>query len=115
MSPHYIVSKEAASAALDGDLPGLKAYLDDNLHLVNQPTIFQSRLLHLACKMGHTHVVHYLLNLGADVGALDYGTPPLLHPSHTPLMALPFPQPSKACKRSCLTTQMPCSCGRNAA
>ena len=71
--PHYIVSKEAAKAACIGDVAFLSAYLTNNLHLVNQPTIFQSKLLHIACKAGQVEAAQYLISQGANVGALDYG------------------------------------------
>ena len=73
MSPLYIVSKEAALAACVGDLPYLAAYLADGHHLINQPTIFQSKLLHIACKAGQFEVAKFLILKGANIAALDYG------------------------------------------
>jgi hypothetical protein len=52
----------------------LELYLNRNPHLVNAPTVFQSKLIHIATKTGQSEIVQLLLDLGADVGALDYGT-----------------------------------------
>lgn len=68
-----LVSKEAATAAHVGDLPALKAYLDEDRRLVNLPTIFQSKLLHIACKNGQLEIARYLISAGANIAALDYG------------------------------------------
>ncbi len=71
--PHHHVSKEAVLAACNGDLQSLESYLISNPHLLNAPSVFQSKLIHVATKTSQPEVVQLLLRLGADVGALDYG------------------------------------------
>jgi len=71
---HHFISHEAAAAACCGDVKALENYLTRNPHLVNAPSVFQSKLIHIATKTGQSEIVQLLLDLGADVSALDYGT-----------------------------------------
>jgi len=71
--PHHSISHEAATAACCGDVQALEQYLKRDPHLIDAPSVFQSKLIHIATKTGQTEVVQLLLDLGADVGALDYG------------------------------------------
>ena len=71
--PHHFVSHEAVAAACCGDVEALEKYLRKDPHLLDAPSVFQSKLIHIATKTGQPDVVTLLLELGADVGALDYG------------------------------------------
>ena len=71
--PYHLISSDVAKAATVGDVGAVRYYLERNPERVNAPSIFQSKLLHIASKAGHASVVQLLIELGADVKALDYG------------------------------------------
>lgn len=71
--PYNILSNDVTTAAANGDFEGVRAYLAKNPHLVNSPSIFQSKLLHIAAKAGYADIVKLLIESGADISALDYG------------------------------------------
>jgi ankyrin repeat protein len=50
----------------------VQEYLDANPHQLDNRTIFQSNLLHIAARNGQTDIVQELLNRGIGVDALDF-------------------------------------------
>ena len=58
--------------AVRGDAKIVADYLDDNPNQLDNRTIFQSTLLHIAARNGRLQVAVELLRRGIDVNALDY-------------------------------------------
>ena len=58
--------------AVRGDAKTVADYLDDNPNQLDNRTIFQSTLLHIAARNGRLQVAVELLRRGIDVNALDY-------------------------------------------
>lgn len=58
--------------AVRGDAKGVAEYVDANPNQLDNRTIFQSTLLHIAARNGRLQVALELLNRGIDVNALDY-------------------------------------------
>ena len=58
--------------AVRGDAKTVAEYLDDNPNQLDNRTIFQSTLLHIAARNGRLQVAVELLRRGIDVNALDY-------------------------------------------
>ncbi len=50
----------------------MQDYLDANPHQLDNRTLFQSNLLHIAARNGQTAIVEELLRRGSDLDALDY-------------------------------------------
>ena len=100
--PYHLISSDVAKAATVGDVGAVRYYLERNPERVNAPSIFQSKLLHIASKAGHASVVQLLIELGADVKALDYGKQAFVAvlpvrfcmPGHAPGMHQPSVRPS---------------------
>ena len=62
----------------------MSEYLDANPNQLDNRTIFQSTLLHIAARNGRLQVAMDLLNRGIDVNALDYvGLSPYPDLTHT--------------------------------
>jgi len=61
-----------------GDAATVANYLDANPNQLDNRTIFQSTLLHIAARNGRLQVVVEVLKRGIDVNALDYVSPYLL-------------------------------------
>lgn len=59
----------------------VQQYLDRNPHQLENRTIFQSNLLHIAARNGQVAVVEELLKRGSNVDALDFVS--LRHPGHS--------------------------------
>ncbi len=55
-----------------GDAKVVAEYLNANPNQLDNRTIFQSTLLHIAARNGRLQVAVELLNRGIDVNALDY-------------------------------------------
>lgn len=55
-----------------GDLKAVQDYLDANPHQLDNRTLFQSNLLHIAARNGQTATAEELLKRGIDLDALDY-------------------------------------------
>ena len=55
-----------------GDLKAVQEYLDANPHQLDNRTLFQSNLLHIAARNGQTAIAEELLKRGSDLDALDY-------------------------------------------
>ncbi len=60
------------SAACFGDVSAVSEFLESGLGGVNDRSVFQSTLLHVAARAGRADVVRLLLDRGADINALDY-------------------------------------------
>lgn len=58
-----------------GDAKVVAEYLDANPNQLDNRTIFQSTLLHIAARNGRLQVAVELLKRGIDVNALDYVSP----------------------------------------
>ncbi|CAL8471115.1 g10657 [Coccomyxa elongata] len=67
------VDQSVADAAGTGDLKAVQDYLDANPHQLDNRTLFQSNLLHIAARNGQTAIAEELLWRGIDLDALDYG------------------------------------------
>ncbi len=67
--------------AVRGDAERVAEYLDANPNQLDNRTIFQSTLLHIAARNGRLQVALELLNRGIDVNALDYVSLTCLSPS----------------------------------
>ena len=69
---------ESSLSAVRGDAKGVAEYLDANPNQLDNRTVFQSTLLHIAARNGRLQVALELLNRGIDVNALDYVCPATL-------------------------------------
>lgn len=69
--------------AATGDLQAVQEYLDGNPHQLENRTVFQSNLLHIAARNGHPALVRDLLQRGIDMDALDFVSSPFIA-SHVP-------------------------------
>lgn len=58
--------------AVRGDAATVAKYLDANPNQLDNRTIFQSTLLHIAARNGRLQVAVEVLKRGIDVNALDY-------------------------------------------
>lgn len=58
--------------AAAGDVQAVQEYLDGNPHQLENRTVFQSNLLHIAARNGHPALVRELLQRGIDMNALDF-------------------------------------------
>lgn len=67
------VDQSVADAAGTGDMKAVQEYLDANPHQLDNRTLFQSNLLHIAARNGQTAIAEELLKRGSDLDALDYG------------------------------------------
>lgn len=59
-------------SAVRGDAKMVADYLDANPNQLDNRTIFQSTLLHIAARNGRLQAAAELLRRGIDVNALDY-------------------------------------------
>lgn len=55
-----------------GDLKAVQEYLDVNPHQLDNRTLFQSNLLHIAARNGQAAIVEELMHRGSNLDALDY-------------------------------------------
>ncbi|KAK9901370.1 hypothetical protein WJX75_008899 [Coccomyxa subellipsoidea] len=67
------VDQRVAEAAGTGDLKAVQEYLDVNPHQLDNRTLFQSNLLHIAARNGQAAIVEELMHRGSNLDALDYG------------------------------------------
>ena len=66
--------------AVRGEAERVAEYLDANPNQLDNRTIFQSTLLHIAARNGRLQVALELLHRGIDVNALDYVSQKSLSP-----------------------------------
>ena len=50
----------------------MQEYLDVNPHQLDNRTLFQSNLLHIAARNGQAAIVEELMHRGSNLDALDY-------------------------------------------